>query len=66
MMTAENDKVVHLTNTTKMAKALTKAGATVVTEEVKANHATSIAAMSTSLTWVNTVRSQFNYLQKLQ
>ncbi len=69
LMTAENDKVVHLTNTTKMAKALTKAGATVVTEEVKkANHATSIAAMSTSLTWVNTVRPQLlNYLQqKLQ
>lgn len=69
LMTAENDKVVHLSNTTKMAQALTEAGATVVTEEIeKANHATSIAAMSTSLTWVNSVRPQLvNYLQqKLQ
>lgn len=69
LMTAENDQVVHLSNTTKMEKALTQVGATVVTEEIKkANHATSIAAMSTSLTWVNSVRPQLiSYLQqKLQ
>ena len=66
LMTAENDKVVHLTNTQKMAQALAESGASVRTEQIKgATHATSIAAMSTSLTWVNSVRVQLlDYLQQ--
>lgn len=69
LMTAENDKLVHISNTEKMAQALADAEINVVTEEIKgANHATSIAAMSTSLTWVNSVRQQLlSYLdQKLK
>ena len=68
-MTAENDKVVHISNAEKMVKALTDVGANVSTEEIKgATHASIIAAMSTSLTWVNPVRAQvLTYLdQKLQ
>ncbi|WP_288776081.1 alpha/beta hydrolase [uncultured Psychrobacter sp.] len=69
LMTAENDKVVHISNAEKMVKALTDVGANVSTEEIKgATHASIIAAMSTSLTWVNPVRAQvLTYLdQKLQ
>ncbi|WP_296403777.1 alpha/beta hydrolase [Psychrobacter sp.] len=66
LMTAQNDDVVHISNTEKMTEALNKAGANVVTEQIKgASHATSIAAMSTSLSWVNSVRPQLlSYLQQ--
>lgn len=69
LMTAENDKVVHISNAEKMVKALTDVGVNVSTEEIKgATHASIIAAMSTSLTWVNPVREKvLTYLdQKLQ
>ncbi|WP_367105096.1 alpha/beta hydrolase [uncultured Psychrobacter sp.] len=66
LLTAENDKVVHDRNTIKMTQALKDYGATVETGEIKgASHATSIAAMSSPLRWLNDVRAQvLNYLNK--
>ncbi|WP_438012942.1 alpha/beta hydrolase [Psychrobacter raelei] len=59
LMTAQNDKVVHISNTQNMTQALQKAGAKVTVEQIDgASHATSIGAMATTLTWVNPVRRQ--------
>lgn len=66
LLTAEKDKVVHVTNTIKMTQALEKAGVTVETGDIKgASHATSIGAMAPPLRWVNDVRAQvLTYLDK--
>ena len=66
LLTAENDKIVHDTNTIKMTKALKEQGATVETGKIKgASHATSIGAMAPPLRWLNDVRPQvLNYLDK--
>ncbi len=66
LLTAENDNVVHVTNTVKMTQALKNAGVTVETGEIKgASHATSIGAMAPPLRWVNDVRAQvLTYLDK--
>ena len=59
LLTAENDKVVHDTNTTKMTQALRANGTSVTTGVIKgASHATSIGAMASPLRWLNDVRSQ--------
>ena len=66
LLTAEKDKIVHISNTIKMTQALKDAGVTVETGEVKgASHATSIGAMAPPLRWVNDVRAQvLSYLDK--
>ena len=66
LLTAEKDKIVHVTNTTKMTQALKAAGVKVETGEIAgASHATSIGAMAPPLRWVNDVRAQvLNYLDK--
>ncbi|KAA0931255.1 alpha/beta hydrolase [Psychrobacter sp. ANT_H59] len=66
LLTAEKDKVVYATNTTKMTQALKAAGVTVQTSEIAgASHATSIGAMAPPLRWVNDVRAQvLSYLDK--
>ena len=65
-LTAENDQIVHDTNTIKMTQALKNYGATVETGVIKgASHATSIGAMAPPLRWVNEVRAQvLTYLEK--
>ncbi len=66
LLTAEEDKVVHIRNTIKMTEALKNAGVSVETGVIEgASHATSIAAMSSPLRWLNDVRLQvLNYLDK--
>ena len=66
LLTAEKDKVVHVTNTIKMTQALKAAGVKVETGEIAgASHATSIGAMAPPLRWVNDVRTQvLSYLDK--
>ncbi len=66
LLTAEKDKVVHVTNTIKMTQALRDAGVKVETGEIAgASHATSIGAMAPRLRWVNDVRAQvLTYLDK--
>ena len=66
LLTAEKDKIVHVTNTTKMTQALKAAGVKVETGEIAgASHATSIGAMAPPLRWVNDVRAQvLSYLDK--
>lgn len=66
LLTAEKDKVVHVTNTIKMKQALKAAGVKVETGEIAgASHATSIGAMAPPLRWVNDVRTQvLSYLDK--
>lgn len=66
LLTAEKDKVVHITNAIKMTEALKAAGVNVETGEIKgASHATSIGAMAPPLRWVNDVRAQvLTYLDK--
>ena len=66
LLTAEKDKVVHISNTVKMTRALKAAGVKVETGEIKgASHATSIGAMAPPLRWVNDVRAQvLSYLDK--
>ncbi|MGP5686503.1 alpha/beta hydrolase [Psychrobacter glacincola] len=66
LLTAEKDTVVYATNTIKMTQALTAAGVSVQTGEIKgASHATSIGAMAPPLRWVNDVRAQVvTYLDK--
>jgi len=66
LLTAEKDKIVHVTNTIKMTEAFKKAGVTVETGEIEgASHATSIGAMAPPLRWVNDVRAQvLTYLDK--
>lgn len=66
LLTAEKDKVVHISNTVKMTQALKAAGVKVETGEIKgASHATSIGAMAPPLRWVNNVRAQvLSYLDK--
>ena len=66
LLTAEKDKIVHVTNTTKMTQALKAAGVRVETGEIAgASHATSIGAMAPPLRWVNDVRAQvLSYLDK--
>lgn len=66
LLTAEKDKLVHVTNTIKMTKALKEAGVTVENGEIKgASHATSIGAMAPPLRWLNDVRAQvLTYLDK--
>lgn len=66
LLTAEKDKVVHISNTVKMTQALKVAGVKVETGEIKgASHATSIGAMASPLRWVNDVRAQvLSYLDK--
>ena len=66
LLTAEKDKVVHVTNTIKMTQALRDAGVKVETGEIAgASHATSIGAMTPRLRWVNDVRAQvLTYLDK--
>ncbi|MBB3107876.1 acetyl esterase/lipase [Psychrobacter luti] len=66
LLTAEKDKVVHVTNTIKMTQALKVAGVKVETGEIAgASHATSIGAMAPPLRWVNDVRAQvLSYLDK--
>ncbi|KAA0912601.1 alpha/beta hydrolase [Psychrobacter sp. ANT_WB68] len=66
LLTAEKDKVVHVTNTIKMTQALKEAGVRVETGEISgASHATSIGAMAPPLRWVNDVRAQvLGYLDK--
>ena len=66
LLTAEKDKIVHVTNTTKMTQALKAAGVRVETGEIAgASHATSIGAMAPPLRWVNNVRAQvLSYLDK--
>ncbi|WP_227674610.1 alpha/beta hydrolase [Psychrobacter jeotgali] len=66
LLTAENDKTVHESNTIKMTQALKDFGATVENGEIKgASHATSIGAMAPPLRWVNGVRAQvLSYLHK--
>ena len=66
LLTAEKDKVVHISNTLKMTQALKAAGVKVETGEIKgASHATSIGAMAPPLRWVNDVRAQvLSYLDK--
>lgn len=66
LLTAEKDKVVHVTNTIKMTQALKAAGVKVETGEIAgASHATSIGAMAPPLRWVNDVRTQvLSYLNK--
>lgn len=66
LLTAEKDKVVHISNTVKMTQALKAAGVKVETGEIKGtSHATSIGAMAPPLRWVNNVRAQvLSYLDK--
>lgn len=66
LLTAEKDKVVHVTNTIKMTQALKAVGVKVETGEIAgASHATSIGAMAPPLGWVNDVRTQvLSYLDK--
>lgn len=66
LLTAEKDKVVHISNTVKMTQALKAAGVKVETGEIAgASHATSIGAMAPPLRWVNNVRAQvLSYLDK--
>ena len=66
LLTAEKDKIVYESNTTKMTAALKNSGVTVETGEIEgASHATSIGAMAPPLRWVNDVRAQvINYLDK--
>ncbi len=66
LLTAEKDKIVYESNTTKMTAALKEAGVAVETGEIEgASHATSIGAMAPSLRWVNDVRAQvLTYLDK--
>ena len=66
LLTAEKDKIVHVTNTTKMTQALKATGVKVETGEIAgASHATSIGAMAPPLRWVNDVRAQvLSYLDK--
>ena len=66
LLTAENDKVVHDTNTIKMTQALKDYGVTVENGKIEgASHATSIGAMAPPLRWVNDVRAQvLTYLNK--
>ena len=66
LLTAEKDKIVHVTNTNKMTQALQAAGVRVETGEIAgASHATSIGAMAPPLRWVNDVRAQvLSYLDK--
>jgi len=66
LLTAEKDKVVHITNAIKMTEALKAAGVNVETGKIKgASHATSIGAMAPPLRWVNDVRAQvLTYLDK--
>jgi acetyl esterase/lipase len=66
LLTAENDKTVHDTNTVKMTQALKDYGAAVENGVIKgASHATSIGAMAPPLRWVNDVRAQvLGYLDK--
>lgn len=66
LLTAENDDVVHATNTLKMTKALQQANVSVKNGEIKgASHATSIGAMAPPLRWLNDVRAQvLSYLDK--
>ena len=66
LLTAEKDKVVHVTNTIKMTQALKEVGVRVETGEISgASHATSIGAMAPPLRWVNDVRAQvLSYLDK--
>lgn len=66
LLTAEKDKIVYDTNTTKMTAAMKKAGVTVETGVIDgASHATSIGAMAPPLRWVNDVRAQvLTYLDK--
>ena len=66
LLTAEKDKIVYESNTTKMTAALKKAGVTVETGVIDgASHATSIGAMAPPLRWVNDVRAQvLTYLDK--
>ena len=66
LLTAEKDKIVHVTNTIKMTQALKDAGVSVETGEIEgASHATSIGAMAPPLRWINDVRAQvLAYLDK--
>lgn len=66
LLTAEKDKIVHVTNTIKMTQALKNAGVSVETGEIEgASHATSIGAMAPPLRWINDVRAQvLAYLDK--
>ncbi|MFP3366334.1 prolyl oligopeptidase family serine peptidase, partial [Pseudoalteromonas sp. SIMBA_148] len=66
LLTAEKDKIVYESNTTKMTAALKEAGVTIETGEIEgASHATSIGAMAPPLRWVNDVRAQvLAYLDK--
>ncbi|MGP5417654.1 alpha/beta hydrolase, partial [Psychrobacter faecalis] len=66
LLSAEKDKVVHISNTLKMTQALKAAGVKVETGEIAgASHATSIGAMAPPLRWVNDVRAQvLSYLDK--
>jgi len=66
LLTAEKDKVVHISNTIKMTQALKAAGVNVETGEIKgASHATSIGAMAPPLRWLNDARAQvLSYLDK--
>lgn len=66
LLTAENDKIVHVQNTIKMTKALKDHGTAVETGVIEgASHATSIGAMAPPLRWVNDVRAQvLKYLDK--
>lgn len=66
LLTAEKDKIVHVTNTIKMTQALKDAGVSVETGEIaRASHATSIGAMAPPLRWINDVRAQvLAYLDK--
>ncbi|MBE0406620.1 alpha/beta hydrolase [Psychrobacter sp. AOP22-C1-22] len=66
LLTAEKDKIVHVTNTIKMTQALKDAGVSVETGDIEgASHATSIGAMAPPLRWINDVRAQvLAYLDK--
>lgn len=66
LLTAENDHIVHDSNTEKMLSALQAVDAKVHTEVIKnASHATSIGAMATPLRGLNDVRQQvLDYLQR--